>query len=752
MEAFSLIPFEKKDRILFISASFYAVFLGLEISRALISECYGFEGCYLLVVLSAFFFLAISLCPPYFAPKAPRCPYPEHLLCYFLFFLCGTVFSYFSENLAVLVRGRPLVLAFLIPLLATFPFFFYGLACRNVLLLPRRDDAYKVSFLACAGGALGALVFYLLLRFLRLHMEIVLALLGGGLLCWPAFLLRKDLTRSWRRILLIFLVLGEVLIAYLFIFSPQGRSLHHSPCGVITMHGKKGDPCATVLKKNNQDLASFPHMAELDIPPVLIASLQPNRETISVLLAASELSPVARAFLNLRMVEELDFLSSDSKLVKFASAPPLCILPRPDEDERFHVLYADPRAYMESAQKTYDLIFIERPLPYSLSENRFYTYEFFCAAARLLKNGGAFALALPELKGYSENTVSEFCGSLTLSLRRVFRHVEFTNKNGVRLVIAGNTPSITRDMLLLDARTFSFQGFDPFLPEGLLAALYPDVIQDQDSERIAGAAVSAAPNLDFSPELPVLLWQRHPALRAGKIGAGGGVSVYGEDSSEDGKDGEERSEEGGIAWRIAGAANFIRLHSALIFLPLLALYLLFRYFVSWKAVHKKSFILYENGLFSGGVLCFVFALQEGRMGNGYLLFPLGTGLFLLSAAGVYLLKEKKSAVSSVLKWFSCFLPVLAVLAGQCPAWGVQLLFFPMLMLCGASGGLIHHAMLNDSNTPEENTLLFSAEFLGLLSGMLLFSCFAFSTAGALAACVIFLSAVRLIRVAWDQGT
>ena len=307
-------------------------------------------------------------------------------------------------------------------------------------------------------------------------------------------------------------------------------------------------------------------------------------------------------------------------------------------------------------------------------------------------------------------------------------------------------------MLLLDARTFSFQGFDPFLPEGLLAALYPDVIQDQDSERIAGAAVSAAPNLDFSPELPVLLWQRHPALRAGKIGAGGGVSVYGEDSSEDGKDGEERSEEGGIAWRIAGAANFIRLHSALIFLPLLALYLLFRYFVSWKAVHKKSFILYENGLFSGGVLCFVFALQEGRMGNGYLLFPLGTGLFLLSAAGVYLLKEKKSAVSSVLKWFSCFLPVLAVLAGQCPAWGVQLLFFPMLMLCGASGGLIHHAMLNDSNTPEENTLLFSAEFLGLLSGMLLFSCFAFSTAGALAACVIFLSAVRLIRVAWDQGT
>ncbi len=751
MEAFSLIPFEKKDRILFLSASFYAVFLGLELSRALISECYGFEVCYLLVILPAFFFLAISLCPPYFAPHAPRCPYTEHLLCYFLFFLCGTVFSYFPENLAVLLQGRPVLLVLFIPLLATFPFFFYGVACRNILLLPRRDDAYKVSFLACAAGALGALTFYLLLRFLRLHMEIVLAILGGSLLFCSAFLLMRHLTGGWRRILLIFLFLSELLIVYLFIFSPQGRSLHHSPGGVITMHGRKGNPRTTVLRKNNQDLASFPHMAEQDIPPVLIASLQPNRETISVLLAASELSPVARAFLNLRMVEELDFLSSDSKLAKFASAPPLCILPLPEEDKRFHVLYADPRAYMESAQKTYDLIFIERPLPYSLSENRFYTYEFFCAAARLLKNGGAFALALPELKGYSENTVSEFCGSLALSLRRVFRYVEFTNKNGVRLVIAGNTPSITRDMLQLDARTFSFQGFDPFLPEGLLAALYPDVIQDLDSERIAAAAVSAAPNLDFSPELPVLLWQRYPALREEKkmMSTGNHSSVGGDSGASAG---EAESSSGGLTWRIAGTANFVRLHSALVFLPLLALYLLSRYFISWKPVHKKFFILYENGLFSGGVLSFVYALLEGRMGNGYLLFPLGTGLFLLSAAGAYLLKEKKSTFVSVLKWLSCFLPVLTVLSGQCPAWGVQLLFFPTVILCGASGGLIHHAMLNDSNTPEENTLLFSSEFAGLLSGILLFSCFAFSTAGALAACVIFLSAVRLIRVAWDQGT
>ncbi len=59
------------------------------------------------------------------------------------------------------------------------------------------------------------------------------------------------------------------------------------------------------------------------------------------------------------------------------------------------VAAADGRLLIERSEREFDLIILAAPPPASMSQNRYYTEEFFRAARKALKNGGALALALP---------------------------------------------------------------------------------------------------------------------------------------------------------------------------------------------------------------------------------------------------------------------------------------------------------------------------------------------------------------------
>ena len=100
-------------------------------------------------------------------------------------------------------------------------------------------------------------------------------------------------------------------------------------------------------------------------------------------------------------------------------------------DERVNVIIKDPRIYLKSIKKRYDVILMQVPEPNTAQINRYYTLEYFKLIKTRLKEHGLISLSLPSTINYVSAEANELNSIVFQTLHEIFGNILFIpgNKN-----------------------------------------------------------------------------------------------------------------------------------------------------------------------------------------------------------------------------------------------------------------------------------------------------------------------------------
>jgi spermidine synthase len=121
-----------------------------------------------------------------------------------------------------------------------------------------------------------------------------------------------------------------------------------------------------------------------------------------------------------RTLRRIDAVELDPAVIAMARR----YFPQPAmDDPRVRVHALDGRAFVAATTSLYDVIILNLPEPQTAQVNRFYTREFFAAAARRLNPGGVLSLGVRGAEDYISPEQAEFLACLRRTLGEVFPRV-----------------------------------------------------------------------------------------------------------------------------------------------------------------------------------------------------------------------------------------------------------------------------------------------------------------------------------------
>lgn len=534
-----------------------------------------------------------------------------------------------------------------------------------------------------AGGCIFQYLLYELVSSLlcqRLILLSVLLLLTGW--CLVEVWHRK--LSNWIKAFSCFLVvIGCLFVFYAWFTIPQYDFF--SPFGHLRISELSQGRWA--FQKNNRRIYDLPRVLEQELPHVLAAALQPGQPEISVLVIGSEFSGSVASFLSLQCVKHVTLLSEDLPPSASRSLERLRLYPK--DEPRFTLIGNNAVSTLASKKNSYDLIYVEAPLPYNLAENRFFTLDFFELAAACLKAGGTFAVNLQN-DGRTEDmsTLSEVAGEIFVNLERRFHYVNVLEK-GSLLFLAGNSCNLTADTGVLDQRLLELLPDQDF-PDSMMRVMYPEAIRDASWKRVDQGALLAAGNGMENPHLPDYLW-RKMLLKQNYVLWDWGFCFL----------------------------DFLRVWGGWLLGGGLSVYLFLRYFLPRRTLQKTSFLLFESGVYSSFSLMALFWVYQTRLGSVLGDAPLALGVFLLAysvgAGGrVRIMDPYLKVLSAPVSVAVLLLPTPCLIA--CQWWILSV----VLLLTGYTGGLVHRDLLATGGdwTVCQIRRLYGSEMLGLLAGIL----------------------------------
>ncbi len=281
----------------------------------------------------------------------------------------------------------------------------------------------------CVGAAVGGILFrFLLVRYLDpVQVAALVSLIGS---------LAGGLVGGWRRWLRrpqppFPLFPWTLAMASALVFLIAAPTIHRaslrwgwadlafaadSPYGRITVQARDGQRAFFVngtLAFETQSAA-----AEAVVHPPLLAHPSPRQALLIGGGVAGNLREILR-----HPVEHVTYVELDPLLLEAARR----YLPPADaallNDPRVQIVLTDGRAFVQTTDRTFDVVVLDLPEPSTGALNRFYTLEFFTQVRRVLNPGGVLALGLPSAENYWSPELARRNGIVYHTLKAVFPHV-----------------------------------------------------------------------------------------------------------------------------------------------------------------------------------------------------------------------------------------------------------------------------------------------------------------------------------------
>ncbi len=184
----------------------------------------------------------------------------------------------------------------------------------------------------------------------------------------------------------------------------------------------------TVIHKNNtysffnNGLYNFTVPDELTSEKIAHFALLEHPQPKKILLIGGGVSGVLKEILK-HPVEKVDYLELDPLMITLAKEYLSSIKEYALDDERVEVKNIDGRLFIKRTSNNYDIVIVNLPEPFTAQINRFYTFEFFKATEKILKEKGIIFFGITSSPNYISDEQRNLLISLNKSLKKIFAEV-----------------------------------------------------------------------------------------------------------------------------------------------------------------------------------------------------------------------------------------------------------------------------------------------------------------------------------------
>lgn len=313
-----------------------------------------------------------------------------------------------------------------------------------------------------------------------------LMLVAAGLLAWQGRV-------RWLATAAFILAAGVPAAALLINFDALTTARQHAGRTVVFRHNS---PYGRLVITNDAGQLTF---FENGVPVITTGHFEQIEETVhyamsqrpdarEVLLIGGGVTGTAREILRYG-VERVTYVELDPQIIKAGRR----FLPGSLDDPRIEVVTADGRRFTQLARDRFDVVIVALADPSTFQLNRFYTAEFFAAAARALRADGVLSFGLGRYANYVSPEFGRLLASAHLTLRQSFAHVRMI-PGGRVYFLASNGPLGLDIAARLEARGLATKLVNRHYLDATLA---PDRLADLDRAVTDEAGI----NTDFTPEL-----------------------------------------------------------------------------------------------------------------------------------------------------------------------------------------------------------------------------------------------------------
>lgn len=197
-------------------------------------------------------------------------------------------------------------------------------------------------------------------------------------------------------------------------------------------------------------------------------------------------------------VESVDYIELDPVLIELAKkhlrSSDLFML----DDFRVNTITADGRAFLWATKKSYDIIILSLPDPFTAQLNRFYTKEFFTTVKEKLVHDGVFCFGLTSSENYLSKELEMFLSSIYATLKEVFGDIQIIPGDTAYFLASAKPGLLTLDHKELTRRLEEENIQTKFVREYYLFSKLSDRRLSYISNRLKHAHPVNI-NRDFSP-------------------------------------------------------------------------------------------------------------------------------------------------------------------------------------------------------------------------------------------------------------
>ncbi|MDD5505899.1 MAG: spermine synthase [Candidatus Omnitrophica bacterium] len=165
-----------------------------------------------------------------------------------------------------------------------------------------------------------------------------------------------------------------------------------------------------------------------------------HKAPVDLLVAGAGMGGLVRQTLR-HPIKRLDYVEVDPLIIEMLKKYPTPLSEIEFGDKRLNIANTDPRLFLQTTSRSYDVILIGLSSQADLAFNRFFTQEFFALAKARLKPGGLCALWMPGSLTYLSRESRDLNNSILNSLGSVYKHVRVI-PGDYNIFIASDSKSI----------------------------------------------------------------------------------------------------------------------------------------------------------------------------------------------------------------------------------------------------------------------------------------------------------------------